>query len=86
MDLQLASDAMIQVTKPLDEAAKALYRPVRVIGLVKNIDKAEKLIKAFMAFVDVGVSSLLFKDYDESMIVMVMTQNMIVVLVFPEIL
>lgn len=46
MDLQIASGAMIQVTKRVHEDPEGRYRPVRLIGCLENVDKAEKLIKA----------------------------------------
>ncbi|KAK1355381.1 hypothetical protein POM88_048637 [Heracleum sosnowskyi] len=50
----------------MDMDAEAEYRQVRVIGMAENVDKAEKLIKALIAFVDVGGSCLLFKDNDDN--------------------
>lgn len=60
MDLQIASGAMIQLTKAYDVDAK--YRPVRLIGNSENVDKAEKLIKAVVALADAGGTVLLRKQ------------------------
>ncbi|KAK1355380.1 hypothetical protein POM88_048636 [Heracleum sosnowskyi] len=66
MDLQLASGAMIQLTKALDEDPEARFRPVRVIGCLENVDKAEKLIKAVVNLDEAGGIALLYKDEDDS--------------------
>ncbi|KAK1355384.1 hypothetical protein POM88_048640 [Heracleum sosnowskyi] len=60
MDLQIASSAMIQLTKAYDVDAK--YRPVRLIGNLENVEKAEKLIKAVVALADAGGTVLLRKN------------------------
>ncbi|WOG96261.1 hypothetical protein DCAR_0415595 [Daucus carota subsp. sativus] len=64
MDLQIASGAMIQITKAYDVDAK--FRPVRMIGNLENVEKAEKLIKAVVALADAGGSALLRKNECDS--------------------
>lgn len=60
IDLQIASGAMIQLTKAYDVDAK--YRPVRLIGNLENVEKAEKLIKAVVALADAGGTVLLRRN------------------------
>lgn len=66
MDLQIASCAMIQVTNPMHEDSEARYRPVRVIGNLENVDKAEKMIRAVVYLDEAGGTALLQKDDNDS--------------------